>query len=311
LFRGPRPQIVTAPEEILYGESFSLGVSGPDVARVTWIRLGSVTHAFDENQLINMLEFSSDEGGLTVAAPERPEMCPPGHYQLFVLSEAGVPSLARIVRISSPAPRAAVSPGVAGATLDADLGGTTPTQERDEAVRTQSSGTHVTVGLTSKCPYGLGACWGGAYEALKKLDGVAAVRPIPNAQASTAEVYLQDQGLPDLDRWPDQIAHWANGSYDFRGVEATVTGTVRDQDGMLQLTGPSLDGPVTLMPLEQGTKLQWDLQTGRAQEATNDELDAYHRLRERPLESVRVTGPLTKPSTGWTLHVRQFEPANR
>ncbi len=311
LFRGPRPQIVSAPEEITYGDTFSLGASGPAVARVTWIRLGSVTHAFDENQLINVLEFSTGGDGLTVAAPEGPETCPPGHYLLFVLSEAGVPSLARIARISSPAPRAAASPGLAGATLDADRAGTTPTQERDEAVRTRSSGTRVTVGLTAKCPYGLGACWGGAYEALNKLDGVAAVRPIPNAQDSTAEVYLQDQGLPALDRWPDQLAHWANGSYDFRGVEATLMGTVRDQDGVLQLAGPSLDAPVTLMPLDQGTKLQWDPRSGRPQEATTDELAAYHRLRERAPEPARVTGPLTQTTTGWALYVRQFSPADR
>src|SRR5690242_7060465 len=27
--------------------------------------------------------------------------------------------------------------------------------------RSQATGTHATVGLTSRCPYGLGACWGG------------------------------------------------------------------------------------------------------------------------------------------------------
>jgi galactose oxidase len=101
LFHGPRPVIASAPEDIAYGETFSLQVSGPDVGKVTWIRLPSVTHAFDENQRINVLEFRCDEGGVTITAPERPEICPPGHYMLFVLSKAGVPSLARIVRIGS------------------------------------------------------------------------------------------------------------------------------------------------------------------------------------------------------------------
>jgi hypothetical protein len=101
LFLGPRPVIASAPEDIAYGETFSLQVSGPDVGKVTWIRLPSVTHAFDENQRINVLEFRCDEGGVTITAPERPEICPPGHYMLFVLSKAGVPSLARIVRIGS------------------------------------------------------------------------------------------------------------------------------------------------------------------------------------------------------------------
>ncbi|MDQ5851491.1 MAG: DUF1929 domain-containing protein, partial [Chloroflexota bacterium] len=114
LFRGPRPQIVSAPAEIAYGETFSLEISGPDVGRVTWIRLPSVTHSFDENQRINILEYSFDNGVLAIAAPERPEICPPGHYMLFVLSEAGVPSLARIIRIGPPAarPRATAAPSL-------------------------------------------------------------------------------------------------------------------------------------------------------------------------------------------------------
>jgi galactose oxidase len=108
LFRGPRPEIVSAPEEIAYGEAFSVEVAGPDVGKVTWIRLPSVTHALDQSQRINVLGFRRDDGGVTVTAPERPEICPPGHYMLFVLSRAGVPSPARIVRIGPPAahPRA-------------------------------------------------------------------------------------------------------------------------------------------------------------------------------------------------------------
>ncbi|MGQ0716681.1 MAG: galactose oxidase-like domain-containing protein [Pseudonocardiales bacterium] len=315
LFQGPRPEITAAPEEISYGEKFSLEISGPEVGKVTWIRLPSATHAFDQNQRINVLEFSVDSGSLTVTAPERPEICPPGHYMLFVLSKAGVPSLARIVRIGSSAahPRAAALPVGAEASLHTGPEGTTHTQELDETVRTQSTGTRVTVGLTAKCPYGLGACWGGAYEALKKLGGVAAVRPIANAEHSTADVYLRDQGLPDLDGWPEQIARWANGSYDFRGVEVTVTGTLGDQDGMLQLTGPSFDAPVRLMPLSEGMKLQWDYQTRRVRDTTRDERDAYRNLTGRYQdlrgddEPTRVTGPLTKTDTGWVLYVREFE----
>lgn len=162
-------------------------------------------------------------------------------------------------------------------------------------------------------PYGLGACWGGAYEALKKLEGVAAVRPIANAEHSTAEVYLYDQGLPDLDSWPEQIARWANGSYDFRGVEVTVTGTVREQDGIVQLTGSSFDAPVRLMPLRQDVKLQWDHRTRSVRDTTSDERGAYQNLTGRYQdpgggnEPMRVTGPLTKTGAGWILYIRKFE----
>jgi len=51
-----------------------------------------------------MLKFRCDDGSVTITAPERPDICPPGHYMLFVLSKAGVPSLARIVRIGLAKP---------------------------------------------------------------------------------------------------------------------------------------------------------------------------------------------------------------
>jgi hypothetical protein len=189
----------------------------------------------------------------------------------------------------------------------------THTERLDEAVRTRSTGTRVTVGLTAKCPYGLGACWGGAYEALKELAGVAAVRPIANAEDSTAEVYLSDHGLPDLDSWPEQFARWANRSYDFRGVEVTVVGTIREQEGTLQLTGSPLSAPVNLMPFKQDVKLQWDHQMGRVKDVATDELDAYPSLKRRYQElggedePTRVTGPLTRAGTEWVLHVRKFD----
>ncbi|MFY9808326.1 MAG: galactose oxidase-like domain-containing protein [Pseudonocardiaceae bacterium] len=107
LFQGPRPEITSAPEEIAYGDTFSLGISGHDIGKVTWIRLPSVTHASDQSQRINVLKFRCNDGGVTIAAPERPEVCPPGHYMLFVLSKAGVPSPARIVRIGPSATHSA------------------------------------------------------------------------------------------------------------------------------------------------------------------------------------------------------------
>lgn len=321
LFHGPRPEITSAPEEIEYGERFALKIAGPDVEKITWIRLPSVTHAFDQNQRINVLEFTVDDGGVTVSAPELPEICPPGHYMLFVLSAAGVPSVAQIMRIGSPVPSVPTArlSVLAEASRQVRSDAKTRTQERDEAVREHSTGTRVTIGLTAKCPYGLGACWGGAYEALKKLSGVAAVRPIANAEDSTAEVYLRDQDLPDIDSWPEQFAHWANGSYDFRGVEVTIAGTVREQDGIVQLAVPSFGAPardatVRLMPLEQDMKLQWDYQTRRIKNATSDERDAYQNLVARyqnqgvGRESTRITGPLTKTDNGWVLYVRKYEP---
>jgi galactose oxidase len=100
LFRGTRPKISSGPSAVNYGEKFLVATPTPSsIARVTWIRLGSVTHAFDMNQRFQELSFTSVSGGLNVVAPSNPNLAPPGHYLLFILSGTGVPSIAKIVRI--------------------------------------------------------------------------------------------------------------------------------------------------------------------------------------------------------------------
>jgi hypothetical protein len=102
LFRGPRPTITSAPAEVRYNDSFTVGAADPtDVSSATWIRLSSATHAFNPNQRINTLEFTSNPaaGSMTVKAPADPNLCPPGHYMLFILNKKKVPSVASIIRI--------------------------------------------------------------------------------------------------------------------------------------------------------------------------------------------------------------------
>ena len=146
---------------------------------------------------------------------------------------------------------------------------------------------------------------------MKKLSRVEAVRPIANTDVATAELFLHDQGLPDLDRWPEEFAEWANRSYDFRGVEMEVAGTLREKAGELELVGPAFPDGVRLLQLAQGMKVQWDYAARRPQEATSGELQAYDNLRQQlqsgrdPGKPVRATGPLTKTAAGWILHIRK------
>jgi hypothetical protein len=51
------------------------------------------------NQRFNELSFSRVGFGLRVNAQNDPNMCPPGHYLVFIINAAGVPSVARIVQI--------------------------------------------------------------------------------------------------------------------------------------------------------------------------------------------------------------------
>jgi hypothetical protein len=126
LLQGPRPTISSAPATASYGQTFSLAT--PDaagIAKVSLIRLASVTHAFDENQRYLSLGFTRTATGLNVAAPANPNLAPPGHYMLFLLNGNGVPSVARIIQL-------APSTSLAGAaTTEVDLAhsSTAPTDD--------------------------------------------------------------------------------------------------------------------------------------------------------------------------------------
>jgi hypothetical protein len=100
LFKGARPAITSAPSQVGYNQSFS--VTTPNAAQVTdvrWIRLGSVTHAFDMGARANTLSFAAAEGAVEVTTPLTPNLAPPGHYMLFILNRNGVPSRGHIIRV--------------------------------------------------------------------------------------------------------------------------------------------------------------------------------------------------------------------
>jgi hypothetical protein len=94
-----RPVISSVPTNLGYGQSFT--ITTPDAASITqviFIRLGSFTHSFDENQRINRLSFTSSSGAVNAVVPVNGNLCPPGHYMLFILKN-GVPSIARIINV--------------------------------------------------------------------------------------------------------------------------------------------------------------------------------------------------------------------
>ena len=75
----------------------------PDAARIvkaTWIRLSSVTHAFNQSQRMNYLPVSAGSASsILLTAPASANLAPPGDYMLFLVDSNGVPSVAKIMRI--------------------------------------------------------------------------------------------------------------------------------------------------------------------------------------------------------------------
>lgn len=100
LFKGARPTISSAPTSVLYGESFTIGTAdAAGIKKVSFIAIGSTTHAFDANQRFMWLDFTAASGGIAVKAPTSRNVAPPGYYMLFILNGNGVPSRARIIRV--------------------------------------------------------------------------------------------------------------------------------------------------------------------------------------------------------------------
>lgn len=101
LFKGARPAVSSAPGTVTPGSSFTVGTAdAARITKVTLIALGSVTHAFDQNQRLLTLPFTRGTSSLTITAPASNTVAPPGYYQLFLVNDLGVPSVGRMVRVA-------------------------------------------------------------------------------------------------------------------------------------------------------------------------------------------------------------------
>jgi hypothetical protein len=96
LFKGPRPVIGSAPSQVNYGSTFSIGTSGPAATQAVLMAPGATTHANEMNARHVELAVTPSGGGFTATAPTA-EVAPPGYYMLFVLTADGIPSVARWV----------------------------------------------------------------------------------------------------------------------------------------------------------------------------------------------------------------------
>ena len=104
-----RPTITgLTPEAVSYDSPFQVQTpDAADIASVVLVRPGTPTHAFDMDQRLVEVAFTAGSGVLNVTAPPNGNIAPPGYYMLFVLNTAGVPSVARFVKIGASVPNQA------------------------------------------------------------------------------------------------------------------------------------------------------------------------------------------------------------
>lgn len=95
-----RPSIISAPNVVAAGQSFSMEVDTSTIQRVTLLQVGMATHSINLQQRFSELSFTKEGQTLHVNMPTRATDVPPGYYMLFVINGNGVPSKARIVRIN-------------------------------------------------------------------------------------------------------------------------------------------------------------------------------------------------------------------
>jgi hypothetical protein len=98
-----RPAISSvSPSAFGYGATFQ--VQTPNAANITsavLMRPGAPTHAFDMDQRLVGLSYTSGAGVLTLTSPPNGNVAPPGYYMLFLVNSAGVPSQAAFVQLSA------------------------------------------------------------------------------------------------------------------------------------------------------------------------------------------------------------------
>jgi hypothetical protein len=99
--RATRPIITNAPEDISYGGNFDISVGGnvSQISSVVMLRSDHNTHSLTTGDRYVKLSFkqkgAARKGEIRITAPKLPAQAVPGIYMLFVLDQAGVPSLAK------------------------------------------------------------------------------------------------------------------------------------------------------------------------------------------------------------------------
>jgi hypothetical protein len=86
-----------------YDEAFEVLTPDPgSISAVNLVKLGAVTHTYDESQQIVRMAFTAGVDRLFVSGPQQGGYyAPPGYYMLFLISDQGVPSIAEYVKVEA------------------------------------------------------------------------------------------------------------------------------------------------------------------------------------------------------------------
>ena len=232
LLQGSRPTISAAPSLVGYGTLFSVTTpDAADIAKVSLIRLGAATHAFDMNQRFQWLGFTRGAGTLTITAPTSSNRTPPGHYMLFILDGNGVPSVAKIVRVGSesdPGPPPDPNPSP---TIALTVTGRTDATKQYMTLK-WSGATGATVDVYRNGPFLTNQPNDGLYTNSRSFLGAATytykVCLVGTTTCSNSATVQFGQGSP-----PPNVAPTADFSTSCSDLSCTFTDASTDSDGTI------------------------------------------------------------------------------
>ena len=103
--KATRPVINSVPSTATYGRDFDIdsGQAG-SVNKVGLVRLGAATHSQDQGQRYIPLSFTTSGNTITATAPATSNIAPAGYYMLFITDSAGVPSVAKMIKLQPKPP---------------------------------------------------------------------------------------------------------------------------------------------------------------------------------------------------------------
>lgn len=101
LFKTARPANQPSTRTVNYAQTFEIATDRPsDIAQVSLIAPGAVTHGLDMNQRRVPLSFQVLAGKVVASAPLNANHAPPGPYLLFMVDSAGVPSIGEFIFVN-------------------------------------------------------------------------------------------------------------------------------------------------------------------------------------------------------------------
>ncbi|USH01445.1 DUF1929 domain-containing protein [Grimontia kaedaensis] len=95
-----RPVISGVPATLPENGAISF-TSNEDIARLTFVRTGAVTHSFNMEQRFYELNFTQFNEQISTSVSTDRNYLPPGHYILYALNADGTPSEGHIIQVKS------------------------------------------------------------------------------------------------------------------------------------------------------------------------------------------------------------------